>query len=245
MATKLPFVLNGAQVQQVQAGDLVDPVAGGVPTGTILPFAGWTVPAGYLLCDGTAYSTTTYAALYNALTLAFTCNTTNGSPTITTVSPAINTANWCAGMVVLIPAGYGAPVLISSLTSTTLTLNTNMGATLTGTAGVLAPWTLSGLTSFHVPDLRGRATIGTLTGSGLTARYLGVTAARKRTLSLWPSCPATVTIYRFRRLPDRGATLPIRVVPQTKQPAITASTGSGTAHNNMPPWAGVQWIIKT
>lgn len=35
-----------------------------VPAGIIEPFAGSTVPAGYLLCDGTAVSRTVYATLY-------------------------------------------------------------------------------------------------------------------------------------------------------------------------------------
>lgn len=37
----------------------------GVPTGTISPFGGTVIPDGYLLCDGTQYSTTTYADLFN------------------------------------------------------------------------------------------------------------------------------------------------------------------------------------
>lgn len=37
---------------------------GSVPTGTVLPFAGTTAPNGYLFCDGSAVSTTTYAALF-------------------------------------------------------------------------------------------------------------------------------------------------------------------------------------
>lgn len=36
----------------------------GVPTGTILPYGGSTAPNGFLLCDGSAVSRTTYAALY-------------------------------------------------------------------------------------------------------------------------------------------------------------------------------------
>ena len=34
------------------------------PTGSIMPYAGSTAPSGWLLCDGTQYSTVTYAALY-------------------------------------------------------------------------------------------------------------------------------------------------------------------------------------
>ena len=37
------------------------------PTATVLPFAGVTVPNGYLLCDGSQVSQSTYANLYNAL----------------------------------------------------------------------------------------------------------------------------------------------------------------------------------
>ena len=44
-------------------------VTPGVPTGTILDFAGpaVNVPTGYLVCDGASYSTTTYATLFAAL----------------------------------------------------------------------------------------------------------------------------------------------------------------------------------
>lgn len=37
------------------------------PTGTMLPFAGKTVPAGFLLCNGAAISRTTYARLFGVL----------------------------------------------------------------------------------------------------------------------------------------------------------------------------------
>lgn len=42
-----------------------------IPTGVILPFAGDTVPTGYLLCDGAEISQTTYAALFTAIGNAF------------------------------------------------------------------------------------------------------------------------------------------------------------------------------
>lgn len=38
--------------------------AGTVPTGTVVPYAGGTATAGWLLCDGTPVSRTTYAALF-------------------------------------------------------------------------------------------------------------------------------------------------------------------------------------
>ena len=45
--------------------DALNSNTSGVPTGTISPFGGTVIPAGYLLCDGTQYSTTTYADLFN------------------------------------------------------------------------------------------------------------------------------------------------------------------------------------
>lgn len=40
---------------------------GGMPVGSIIPYAGTTIPAGYLLCDGSAISRTTYSALFAAI----------------------------------------------------------------------------------------------------------------------------------------------------------------------------------
>lgn len=42
-----------------------------VPVGTILPYGGTGNPPGYLICDGSPYSTTTYAALYSVLSNAY------------------------------------------------------------------------------------------------------------------------------------------------------------------------------
>jgi microcystin-dependent protein len=57
-----------------------DPVEDvGVPSGTLLPFAGGTVPDGYLLCNGAAVSRTTYARLFTAIGTAW--GVGNGSTT--------------------------------------------------------------------------------------------------------------------------------------------------------------------
>lgn len=55
-------------------------VAGGLaPTGVYLPFAGSAAPAGWLLCDGSEVSRTTYAALFSAISTAY--GVGNGSTT--------------------------------------------------------------------------------------------------------------------------------------------------------------------
>lgn len=54
--------------------------AGGMaPTGVVLPFAGAAAPAGWLLCDGTAVSRTTYSDLFTAISTAY--GVGNGSTT--------------------------------------------------------------------------------------------------------------------------------------------------------------------
>ena len=42
-------------------------ITASVPTGSIIPFAGSTAPTGFLLCDGSAVSRTTYSALYDVI----------------------------------------------------------------------------------------------------------------------------------------------------------------------------------
>jgi microcystin-dependent protein len=63
----------------LNSGGLVDPSQGGVPTGTVLPFAGPTAPTGFLLCDGSAVSRTTYSALFGIIST--THGAGNGSTT--------------------------------------------------------------------------------------------------------------------------------------------------------------------
>lgn len=48
--------------------DSISGVTGGIaPTGVVLPFAGTSAPTNWLLCDGSAVSRTTYAALFTAI----------------------------------------------------------------------------------------------------------------------------------------------------------------------------------
>jgi microcystin-dependent protein len=53
--------------------------ASGLPAGVMVPFGGSSVPSGWLLCDGTAVSRTTYSALFAAISTAY--GTGDGSTT--------------------------------------------------------------------------------------------------------------------------------------------------------------------
>ena len=76
--TRLGIGTNG-QVLTVSAGVPSWQTPGGVPSGSMLPFAGSASPTGWLLCDGQAVSRTTYATLF--ATIGTTWGAGDGSTT--------------------------------------------------------------------------------------------------------------------------------------------------------------------
>jgi len=61
----------------IEASFQPHPVSVSTPPGVMLDYAGATAPSGYLLCDGSNYSTTTYAALFAAIGYAWGGSGTN------------------------------------------------------------------------------------------------------------------------------------------------------------------------
>lgn len=61
------WTVDGVQVPDIQPA----PAAANVPTGAFLPYGAAVAPSGYLLCDGTAVSRTTFAALFAILSTAY------------------------------------------------------------------------------------------------------------------------------------------------------------------------------
>ncbi len=149
-----------------------------VVTGAILAFGGTAAPSGYLLCDGSVVSRTTYAALFSAI-------------------------------------------------------GTNYGVG-------------DGSTTFGLPDLRGRAPIGTGQGSGLTNRTIGQNVGAEThqlTLAQMPSHSHTINE------PAAGSTPCPQFLANQKQTGAPSGTtnaaGSNQAHNNMQPSLVCTFIIKT
>lgn len=131
--------------------------AQGVPTGTIIDFAGTVAPTGYLICDGTAYSRTTYSNLLGKISFIQNGTTINTMNTVTGLS---STANMYIGMPLEgtnIPSGT---TVASITTSTSIT----MSQTATGSATVpiqFFSWgNGNGSTTFNMPDLRRRVSMG-------------------------------------------------------------------------------------
>lgn len=148
---------------------------GVIPAGSVVDWAGTSAPGGWLACDGSAVSRSTYAALFSAI------GTT-----------------WGVG---------------------------------------------DGSTTFNLPDLRGRATIGSGTGSGLTARTVGTQniGAETHTLVIGeiPAHTHAITFAATSGLAS-GANFNL-----STSGGATGSAGGGGSHNNMQPSAVVMKIIKT
>ena len=173
--------------------DALTDSAGGswVPAGAVQMYAMNTAPTGWLLCDGTAVSRTTYANLFAAIVPS------KGTVTITIATPGVVTLashGFQTGDMIYLTTTGALPTGLSqntiyfviNVTTSTFRLATSAANAAAGTAintsGTQSgthtlrycPYGLgNGSTTFNVPDLRGRAPIGAGTGSGLTARVLG------------------------------------------------------------------------
>ena len=58
---------DSAPMTALKVAQAITAQVSSVPTGTILPFAGGTIPSGFLACNGAAVSRTTYSALFSAI----------------------------------------------------------------------------------------------------------------------------------------------------------------------------------
>jgi len=118
-----------------------------------------------------------------------------------------------------------------------------------------------GRTNFALPDLRGRVPIGTGTGPGLTPRIQGQRGGYERVqLNVSDLPPHNHTVACDMKTPSRSlsAASENNVPAQTTQgegfgsdltggthmnQGMIANTGGGQVHENMQPWAGLNYII--
>lgn len=157
------------------------------PPGIVTEYGGVTTPTGWLLCDGTAYSRSTYSGLYNAIT------TSKGSCTISIATPGVVTLNSHG-----LETGDNIELTTTGALPTGLSVNTNywviyndtntfwlattlanaLAGTKIATSGTQSgthslrycPYGISTASNFLVPDFREAAPYGIGTrGAGVTA----------------------------------------------------------------------------
>lgn len=163
--------------------------------GMISPYAGFSSPSGWLLCDGSTVSRSTYSSLFSNISSSWTtATTTNLSTTIsglTGMSSSVHVGWGISGT--NIPSGA---TILSVTNATTVVISAAATGTATGTANIaISAYGFTGdgnTTTFNIPDLRGRSIIGkdnmggtsanrvTMAISGINSTILGSSGGSER-----------------------------------------------------------------
>jgi microcystin-dependent protein len=235
-------------------------------TGVILPYAGTTAPTGFLLCDGSAVSRTTYATLYAITGDAYGAG--NGSTTFNV--PDLRSSFPLGGgtartRIITFVGDSGVDPATDTITVTSNDwLHTGQAVALTGSS---LPTGLSAGTYYVIRTSAtaiklaanvananaGTAVDITADGSGtctltqtLTARTVGATGGEE-THAL---TDAEMASHHHQVLSDddgsgSGATITFTTTYEGDDAALTDTRGSDSPHNVMNPYTVVSYIIKT
>ncbi len=201
------------------------------PTGLIMPYAGSAAPTGFLICNGSNISRTTYSALFAIV------GTTYGSGDGSTT---FGLPNLLGRVVVGLDAsqtefdtrGETGGAKTHTLATTEIPSHNHGDGTLATDSAGSHDHALTGGGHSHSYD---RATISVSTGNNFvrTGSSLGVTG-----VTLTNTSTATSTVTPTAKMDANGA--------HTHD--ITGSTGNsggGSAHNNLQPYMALAYIIKT
>jgi len=222
----------------------------GVQPGTVVDFAGATAPAGYLLCDASQQSRTTYPLLYQAITQVQSC-TTNSNTTLNVVS----NLQFYVGMAV---EGVGilsgtTLTVVDTLTPTVVTISQAATTSATANARFFNWGNGNGSTTFTLPPSSRRTFIGSggtggLTSGGVAGTVLGQSGGNESVV---------LTIAQLAAHDHPGSTVAVSTQPTSTSGSETttraggttsvtvASQGNNEAHNNMQPSIIMNKIIKT
>ena len=275
--------------------DLLDGQHGSwyTPSGIISPYAGLSAPAGWLFCDGSSVSRTTYADLWSTLSLskgavtsiangasALVSKTSHGLAegdavyfTTTGALPtglSINTTYYVKyvdansfRLSTSRTATAASGAAASFTTSTAITTSSNGSGTHTL---YHAPYGIpsASTTNFYLPDMRGRMPIGLDNINGTDAGVLTIPNAigarsgeEKHTLDSAeiPAHTHTAGTYDALGIANAlvtdggGGNAYQAVIAQgstaTTRIGVNANTSGGGAHNALPPFMLVNYIIKT
>lgn len=245
-------------------------VVSSLPTGAMVPFAGLTAPASWLLTYGQAVSRTTYAALLAAIT-------TSAVVTITIATPGVVT--WTGHTLVngdkvsfettgALPTGLsvGTDYYVVNAASNTFQVSATVGGGAIATSGSQTgtqtcrynPYGCgNGTTTFNVPDMRGRVAAGADAMGGSAASRLGNLTTTTGGIS-GPAVQgasggqqshvqvvAEIAAHVHASIYGAGSVPNSGGAVSGALPGDTSSTGSGTAANVTQPTLVSNFIIKT
>lgn len=166
---------NNSAVTPLRLAAALSAVAS-APSGTgPLPFSGRTAPSGWLLCNGTAVSRATYAALFAAITETATVTITIASPGVVTwnshplVIGDVVSFETTGALPTNLAVGTNYYVITAGFAANTFQVSATPGGAAVNTAGSqsgvqtcrLNPYGCgNGTSTFTLPDARGRTIVG-------------------------------------------------------------------------------------
>lgn len=243
---------------------LVNPSGQGVPTGSVNMFAApaASVPTGWLICDGSAVSRTTYASLFNSIV------PNKGGVTVTIASPGVfsfTSHGLVAGDTVYLtttgalPTGLTANtkyfVISAGLTANAFELSASRGGSAINTTGSqsgvhslfdCAYGLGDGSTTFNVPDSTAYFPVGRKsTDSDFSSRGPGSASGEKTHQLIAAEMPSHTHNVTLREGTSGTSTAGISQTganPFHNQD--TTSAGGDGAHNNLAPFMVFNFIIK-
>lgn len=176
-------------------GKIIGQSAGsGVPIGTIIPFAGNSVPQGYLLCDGSAISRTDYASLFAVIGTIYGAGDGNSTFNL----PNKNTIH-IAG----VPDLYNFEIIPHTTLSTT---NTPFTVDKDGLLLVQMSSNGSALEQFIIDDVLVAALVNSFTNTNYKGWSVGTVSIRKGTHYMRTSS-ASNRIYQIVFFPYENTNL--------------------------------------
>jgi microcystin-dependent protein len=219
----------------------------GVLPGTIIDYAGIVAPAGYLVCDGSAVLRSSYGTLLSILSQTQSGTTTN---TMDTVSGLTDTSQMYVGMA-LESANFPAGTTIATIVDAN-NITASANATASGAVDIqFFNWgNGDGSTTFNVPDLRRKVTIGqggtgSSTDFGVAGTVVGEEGGEEsHTMTLDELVAHTHTIRFYNNGVNNSNPAD---VSDTNAGTLwpTSSTGNSQPFNVMQPSGIVYKIIKT
>ena len=217
------------------------------PIGSILPYASNIIPDSWLLCDGRAVSRTTYSALYSAIGTTY--GTGNGSTTFNLPDMRNRTVTGRFYNSFSVYENYTSGSKTIKLTTTPDLYYLTAGGTITygGVTRTISSVSGSLTSAYYTITLSSAFSSDILAGKTVTATgKIGQTGGSKmHTLSV-DEIPAHSHTYNSTpsNWASNGSGNGVDVDNNyTWSTATTGSTGGGIAHNNMPPFITMNYII--
>lgn len=240
-----------------------------VPTGAILPYGAASAPSNYLLCDGSAVSRATYVTLFGVIGTTYGSgdgSTTFNVPNLKSAFPLGSGQR--TETFTFDGASAVDPTTDEITVSSNQWLQTGQAVALTGSS---LPTGLSATTYYVIRQsatviklatslanaIAGTAVDITADGSGtctltltLTSRALGDEGGEENhglTTSEIPAHQHYNNAFQSAATGSQTTTNSFDTTSTAVQDAgtVTSNTGGSTAHNNMPPYVVVNYIIKT